>query len=60
MRIEIDQSGKVEDTNRKIVLAYADSKNKTKSVLISARTKKKFKNYTELRVNLNCMYTTFS
>lgn len=41
MRIEIDQSGKVEDTSRKTVVAYADSNNKTKSVLISARTKRK-------------------
>lgn len=41
VRIEIDQSGKVEDTSRKTVVAYADSKNKTKSILISARTKRK-------------------
>lgn len=31
----------MEDTSRKTVLAYADSNNKTKSVLISARTKRK-------------------
>lgn len=41
MRVEIDQSGKVEDTSRKTVVAYADSNNKTKSVLTSARTKRK-------------------
>ena len=41
VRIEIDQSGKVEDASHKTVVAYADSKNKTKSVLVSARTKRR-------------------
>lgn len=41
MRIEIDQSGKVEDTSRRTVIAYASDKGTTRSVLISARTKRR-------------------
>jgi hypothetical protein len=41
MRIEVDQSGKVEDIGRRTVVASADINNNTKSVLISARTKRK-------------------
>ena len=61
MRIEIDQSGKIEDTSRKTVLAYADSKNKTKSVLISARTKRKIQEiYRTMGKSKLFIYSTFS
>lgn len=61
MRIEIDQSGKVEDTSRKTVVAYADSKNKTKSVLITARTKRKIQEiYRTVGKSKLFVYSTFS
>ncbi|MCX6810090.1 MAG: hypothetical protein NTZ65_05120 [Candidatus Berkelbacteria bacterium] len=39
MRIEIDQSGKIEDTNRLTVIAFSNAK--TGSILITAKDKKK-------------------
>lgn len=61
MRVEIDQSGKVEDTGRKTVVAYADSNNKTKSVLISARTKRKIQEiYRTIGKSKLFVYNTFS
>jgi len=61
MRIEIDQSGKVEDTSRKTVVAYADSNDKTKSVLVSARTKRKIQEiYRTMGKSKLFIYNTFS
>lgn len=61
MRIEIDQSGKVEDTSKKTVVAYADSKNKTKSIVISARTKRKIQEiFRTVGKSRMFIYNTFS
>ncbi len=38
MRIEIDQSGKIEDTNRPTVITFSNSKNR--SIIISSKDKK--------------------
>jgi hypothetical protein len=59
MRIQIDQSGKLEDTNRPTVVGYSNGDNKT--VIMSANEKKKLQKYFR---NINkpkmYIYTTFS
>lgn len=45
VRIEIDQSGKVEDTSRITVVAYSAENNTEKSILISAKNKRKLQEY---------------
>ena len=43
MRIEIDQSGKIEDTNKNTVIAFSNSK--SKSIFISAKDKREIQKF---------------
>ena len=43
MRIEIDQSGKIENTNKNTIIAF--SNNKFKSIFISAKDKREIQKF---------------
>ena len=43
MKIEIDQSGKIENTNKNTIIAFSDSK--FKSIFISAKEKREIQKF---------------
>lgn len=59
MRIEIDQSGKIENTNRPTVVAFSNSKSET--LIVDGRTKKQIQNLFRRAGNAKIfIYKTFA
>lgn len=59
MRIEIDQSGKLEDTNRSTAIGFSNGQ--TKTIIISSREKQKLqRHFRQIQKPRMYVYSTFS